>query len=256
MAKTIAIAGKGGTGKTTIAGLVIRWLKEHKTSPVLAVDADPNTNLNQVLGVEVAKTVGALREETLKKIDKIPAGVSKDSYLEYRIQELLVEASGFDLLAMGRQEGLGCYCSVNNMLRRYIDGLAGSYKYMVVDNEAGMEHLSRRTTKEIDFLLMVADPSPRGIETAARLRDLAKELELRVGEEVLIINRTPGGKLHSVLEKKVNEPELKLGAVIPEDKELAENDIQGKSIFELDEASVAFKELGKLMEQLLKVEGG
>lgn len=210
MVKTIAVAGKGGTGKTTLTGLIIRWLVEHKETPVLAVDADPNTNLNQVLGVQVENTIGSLREEILTKIDEIPAGVPKETFLEYRIQEILVEATDFDLLAMGRQEGPGCYCYINNVLRRYVDELADNYKTIVIDNEAGMEHLSRRTTREVDLLLMISGPSPRGIMTTQRLRELAKELDLEVKKTKLVVNRVKGGKLPELLEERVKQTSLEI----------------------------------------------
>ena len=176
MSYTIAVAGKGGTGKTTISSLVIRHFVRAGKTPVFAVDADSNFNLNDQLGVEVKSTIGASREEMKRKItaNEAPAGMSKDDWIEMQMPADLIEAEGFDLLVMGRPEGPGCYCAANNTLRRHLEILSGNYPVVVIDNEAGMEHLSRRTTAKIDLLLLVSEPSPIGIMTAARIRDLAQ----------------------------------------------------------------------------------
>jgi len=166
---TIALAGKGGTGKTTIGGLLVRFLKEHGMIPILAVDADANANLNEVLGLAIRDTLGEARE--MMKTD-VPPGMTKDLYMEMKVQQALVEAEGFDLIVMGRPEGPGCYCAANSLLSKFIERLVKNYAYLVIDNEAGMEHLSRLTTRDIDLLLVVSDASRRGIQAARRIYDL------------------------------------------------------------------------------------
>ena len=183
MTKTIAVAGKGGTGKTTVAALLIRYLVDNKKGSVLAIDADPSTNLNLALGVPLEETVGDIREETLQEVQggSSLSGMSKPDYLELRVNQAIVEEKGFDLLAMGRPEGPGCYCAANNMLRVCVDHLSKSYDYVVIDNEAGLEHLSRRTTRDVDLLLTVSDPTMRGIIAAGRAAKLIGELKTRTG---------------------------------------------------------------------------
>ncbi len=182
---TIAIAGKGGTGKTTVAALIIRWLSENKGRPILAVDADSNVNLNDLLGVPLKETIGNIREEMKDKDRRAcPGGMTKQQFLEYKIQSSLVETRPFDLMAMGRPEGPGCYCYANNLLRDILQTLAANYAYVVIDNEAGMEHLSRRTRQTIDYLLIVSDPSTRGIATAGRISRLLSELDTRVDKKI------------------------------------------------------------------------
>ena len=189
MSFTIAVSGKGGTGKTTLAGMIIRFLLDKGKGPILAVDADSNSNLNEVLGVKLRSTIGDARE-TMKK--DVPVGMTKDIWFEYKVQEALTEAKGFDLIAMGRPEGPGCYCAANTLARKCLDLLTGNYQYIVIDNEAGMEHFSRLTTRDVDLLFIVSDSSQRGILTASRIRDLIHELDLRIVREVLVINRVQG----------------------------------------------------------------
>ena len=196
MGFSIAVAGKGGTGKTSLCGLTIRYLIEKKHRAVLAVDADANSNLNDVLGVKVHATVGKLRETSLEAIKSTaprPGGMSMEQLFDYQIQQALIEANGFDLLVMGRPEGAGCYCAANNIIRKYMDKLADNYPYTVMDNEAGLEHLSRRTTQDTDLLLIISDSSVRGIMTAGRIGELVKELKLNVKRPVLIVNRVQDG---------------------------------------------------------------
>jgi CO dehydrogenase maturation factor len=190
----IAISGKGGVGKTTLAALTIRWLKERGKGPVLAVDADPNSNLNEPLGLPVAETIGDIREETQTALQNLPPSMTKEMYLSMRIQECIVESRGLDLLSMGRQEGPGCYCYINHLLRGYLDGLHKHYAHVVIDNEAGMEHLSRRTTQNVDALLIVSDLSQGSLQAAGRIRDLARKLQLKVGHSYLVLNRVAQGK--------------------------------------------------------------
>jgi len=246
--KTIAIAGKGGTGKTTIAGLAIRLLSEKKR-PILAVDADSNVNLNEVLGVELKETIGAIREEMKILGEKLPGGMSKQQFLEYKIQRSLVEGPLFDLIAMGRPEGPGCYCYANNLLRDILGTLSQNYEYVVIDNQAGMEHLSRRITQNIDDLLIISDPSPRGIRAAGKISRLVKELETRVKEKFLILNRVQSSVPASLKESIAGEG-LKLLSIIPEDKTLLEMDQQGKSIWEILANSPAYKAIVELCQKI------
>lgn len=190
MTFTVAVAGKGGVGKTTFAALTIRHLHEATKEVVLAVDADPNANLGAKLGTEPAKTLGSIREEMLARgEDEPPAGISKQEHLDYQIQLALMEGAGFDLLTMGRQEGPGCYCYVNNMLRSIVDSLSARYKYLVIDNEAGMEHLSRRTTRASDVMFVLCDHTKGSLSAAQRISQLADEMKIRISRKVLVFNR-------------------------------------------------------------------
>jgi len=242
MTFTIAVAGKGGTGKTTIAGILIS-----KLDRVLAIDADPNSNLNEVLGVKVEHTVGCVREKVL---EEPPGGMTKQEYMKFQLNKSLVEADNFDLLAMGRPEGAGCYCYANNLIRNYIDFASKDYKFVVMDNEAGLEHLSRRTTNYVDVLLIVSDPTVRGIKTAARVRDLSKEMKLKIGKIYLIVNRSV--KMDSGLKELITDLKLDLLAVLPEDEEIKKFDLQGKALVELDEKNQVVREIEKLKEKMLK----
>jgi len=240
MAKTIAVAGKGGTGKTLVAALLIKYIMENRLGTVLAIDADPSTNLNLALGVPVYETVGDIREEALQEIRSGSSlgGMSKPDYLDLKIQQSLVEERGFDLLAMGRPEGPGCYCAANNFLRLSIDRLSKSYDCVVIDNEAGLEHLSRRTTRDVDLLLTVSDPTMRGIIAAGRAAKLIGELDTRVGDIRLIVNRVPRDesgelKLTPELKQAIAENGLKLIGLIPEDPTVGEYDGKGLPLVEL-----------------------
>jgi len=228
MPTTIAVTGKGGTGKTTVAALTVRALVERGLTPVLAVDADPNLNLNAAFGVEVTATVGDVREEGLRKIDDLPAGMSKTEFLRYRTAQALVESEGFDLLAMGRPEGPGCYCYANNVLRACVDELASQYRFVVMDSEAGLEHLSRRTTRDVDLLVLLSDVSVRGVETAARALELIRELKTAVGRHMLVLTRTD--TVPPELETAVRARGLSIDATIPEDEELRRLDAAGKPL--------------------------
>lgn len=246
MSFTLAVAGKGGTGKTTLSALIVRYLKKYKKG-ILAVDADPNANLAEALGLKVEKTVGQVCEDMREA--KIPPGMSKDTYMEYHIQETLSESKDFDLLVMGRPEGPGCYCYANTLVRRYMDILAGSYSYVVMDNEAGLEHLSRRTTRNADVLLLIADPSLRGIMTAKKISDLADDLELKIARKVLIVNRVIN-KLPPALLKKIEEFELTLIGEIPEDSNVLEYEVEGRAIVDLPANSPAVCVLSEIMERI------
>ncbi len=239
MAFTIAFAGKGGTGKTTSAALTVRALHELGARSILAVDADPNSTLHEALGVEVERSVGEITEEMLEDAaSAMPGGMTKDAWLEYNLQRYVVEAPEFDLLSMGRPEGAGCYCYANNLVRGCIDDLQRSYEYVVMDNEAGLEHLSRRTTRDVDLLLFVSDPAVRGIRTIGRLSELADELKIVVGERYLIINRADHA-LDPTLEQAVAETGVSLLGTIPADNGITLCDLQGSGLFNLPAESVA-----------------
>jgi CO dehydrogenase maturation factor len=236
MPKVIAVAGKGGVGKTTLCGMLVRYLVETvKKGPVLAVDADPNSNLNEVLGVAAGATIGEARE--LMKKD-VPEGMTKDVWFEYKVQEAVIEAKGFDLLVMGRPEGQGCYCAANTLAKQSIDALKSNYTYVVVDNEAGMEHMSRLVTQDIDMLYVVSDGTPRGILTASRILELIGELHLNIQKTCTIINRLKE-KDGPVLQSIAAEKGIKNTALVRDDEELARADGEGKSIFQLPLDSVA-----------------
>jgi CO dehydrogenase maturation factor len=237
VATTIAVTGKGGTGKTTVAALTVRALVERSLTPVLAVDADPNMNLDAALGVTVAFTVGDVREEGLAKVDSLPAGMSKTEFLRYRTAQALVEAKGFDLLAMGRPEGPGCYCYANNVLRAAVDQVQAQYRFVVMDAEAGLEHLSRRTTRDVDLLLLLSDASVRGVETAARALKLITDLKTGVGRSMLVLTRVE--RVPPELEAAIRERGLHVEATIPEDDELRRLDAAGRPLVEVGPESPA-----------------
>jgi len=237
LAFTIAMAGKGGVGKTTLAGFMIRYLLEQDKKPILAVDADANSNLNEVLGLRVENTVGAAREEMKRGV---PTGMTKDVFMEMKVGEALVESEGFDLLVMGRPEGEGCYCAANTLLAGYIDKLSSNYPFIVIDNEAGMEHMSRLNAKEIDLLLIVSDTSRRGVQAAFRIDKLARELNLTIKKRGLILNRAKNDSL-DMLSEMFQDDGLKPAGTIPEDAELEEFDFRGKPSFYLPKENACLK---------------
>ncbi|MCX6004263.1 MAG: AAA family ATPase [Chloroflexi bacterium] len=233
MSVTIAVAGKGGVGKTAISAILVDFLSGKGT--VLAVDADPSTNLNEALGIDLVSTVGKTREKMTDEIKggRLTMAASKQEILDARIHESLVETPRFDLLAMGRPEGPGCYCAANHMIRFSIDKLAKSYDYIVMDCEAGLEHISRQTTKDIDFLLAVTDPTMRGLNTAIRLQKLAGEMRTNIKVGVLlVVNRLRNG-LPPEIKEAVAKSELGLFATIPEDPYISDLDIKGKPLITL-----------------------
>ena len=235
MTKTIAVAGKGGTGKTTISALVIDYLARNQRGAVLAIDADPSTNLNLALGVPLYDTVGDVREETATAVGggRALGGLSKWDYLDLRINEALVEEAAIDLLAMGRPVGPGCYCAANNILRTSVDRLSDAYDYVVIDNEAGLEHLSRRTTRDVDLLIIVSDPTLRGIIAAGRVAELIDELDTAVGTAYLIVNRVNGDDLPEPLKRAIAEQKLQLAGLLPADPAVNELDALGQPIVSL-----------------------
>lgn len=239
MNKVFALAGKGGVGKTTIGGMLVRYLVEEvKKGPVLAVDADPNSNLNETLGVAVRSTIGQARED-LKK--DVPTGMSKDNWVEYRVQEAVIEAKGFDLLVMGRPEGPGCYCAANSLAKKYIDALKSNYSFVVVDNEAGMEHMSRLVTQDVDVLYVVSDPTPRGILTVSRILSIIGELGLHIGKTEVVVNRADARNEGTVL-RAARERSIVIAGTVRNDDALLGNDAAGNSIFEPDRTSGALSD--------------
>ena len=252
MTSTIAVAGKGSTGKTTIAGLLIRRLAAAQAGPILAIDADPASNLNTVLDLPLEKTVGDVREETSEKAraNLLEAGIAKRDLLDYEINTSVVEGVGVDLLAMGRPEGPGCYCAANNMLRAIIDTIADSYPWVVIDNEAGLEHLSRRTTRDVDVLFIVSDATVRGITTAGRVAAMVTELDTKVGAHYLIVNRAPAG-LSPELRAAIEEHGLELLAVLPDDPQVAAFDAAGRPLVHLPADSAINAALQPVVETML-----
>jgi CO dehydrogenase maturation factor len=253
MTKTIAIAGKGGTGKTTVAALLIKFLSQRGL--VLAVDADPSTNLSQALGLPLdeSKTVGRIREKMTKDVSegRFSPTVTKPDYLFSKIMESLVESKGFDLLSMGRPEGPGCYCASNEFLRASLDKLVKDYKYnyIVMDCEAGMEHISRQTTRDVDVLVIMSDPTMKGVTTAARMNELIKELRSNVGKVGLIVNRVRG-ELSPEIKKAIGESGLEVIALIPEDPDMANLEMQGKPVTELPQNSPLQSKVKEIVEGL------
>ena len=246
----IAVSGKGGTGKTLVSSLLIKALSDTEKD-ILAIDADPDSNLPEALGVDVHKTVGDVREELKEDTAKgrIPAGMNKWDILDYKIMESIIETPNFDLLVMGRPEGSGCYCAVNNMLRRIIENLSSNYDVIIIDTEAGLEHLSRRTTQNVDVMLVVTDKSKRGILTAQRIGQLADELEIKFQELYLVLNRVNTENEEEIL-KKAKETGLEMAGVIYEDDEVTQYDIEGRPLVELPDESNTVKAVSGILSRI------
>ena len=226
---TIAMAGKGGVGKTTITGLLIGYLAGKKKGPVLAVDADANSNLNEVLGVEVETSLGAIREEMANAELKgtIPKGMTKAEYAEFKFNSALIEDDDFDMLVMGRTQGKGCYCYVNGVLQSQVAKYAKNYSYVVMDNEAGLEHVARGTLPHVDTMLLISDCSRRGIQAVARIAEMIEEMNLNPGQMGLIVNRAPGGVLNEGIKEEIAKHGLKLFGVLPHDEAVYDCDCEG-----------------------------
>ena len=254
MAKVIALAGKGGTGKTTTGGMLIKYLASRGKRPILAVDADANSNLNEVLGMDVYSTLGDIREEVaradLMEKSPIPAGMTKPEYMEMKLGDALSEGDDYDLLVMGRTQGKGCYCYVNGILQSELNRYINHYKYLVVDNEAGLEHIARGILPKIDVLLLVSDCSRRGIEAVARIRDMVKELKLDPPVVKLIVNRAPGGAINEGIKTAIAEHGLDLLAVLPQDNDVYELDTEGKPTSEVPETNPVKKALYSALDTL------
>jgi len=247
---SIALAGKGGTGKTSLACLIIRYLKNKKMVPILAVDADPNANLGESLGLKVEQTVGSMIAAFQNEKINITPGLTKDVYLEYKLNSILVEGNGFDLLTMGRGEGPECYCVPNHLLKKFTDSLAQNYAYIVMDNEAGMEHLSRKTTENVDVLLLISDHSVKGVRTLARIRELVTELKLVVKRQMVVINFVPG-QLAPAVADELARLEIQPAVLIPEDDLVSEADLEFRSLLDLPDTSRAVGAVSKLMAEVL-----
>jgi len=246
---SIALAGKGGTGKTTISGFLVKYLTARGKTPVLAVDADSNANLNEVLGLTVTETLGNAREEMKKGV--VPGSMTKDVFMSMKLEQAVVEAPGYDLVVMGQPEGAGCYCAANTLLTGFLERLTDNYPYMVIDNEAGMEHISRLTTKNVDILLIVSDTSRRGLQAAIRIHSLAKDLKIGVGESHIIINRCreyPSGDILNM----IKEAELNLAGTIPEDSTLYEYDLNGRPTIEMPFDNIVVKAAFDIFDRIVK----
>lgn len=247
MGYAVALGGKGGTGKTTVAGLLIKFMLDRGMKPVLAIDADSNSNLNEVLGVPLAQTLSDVREEMKTNV---PVGMTKDIYLEMKVEQALIEREGFDLIAMGRPEGPGCYCAANNLLSSLIDRLISNYPFIVIDNEAGMEHFSRLTQKDIDLLILMSDPSRRGLSAACRIAGLVKALPMRVSRTVLVINQ-----VREEPEKWPEDVDLVFGkeniSCLPADPMVSSFDLDGKPTAMLPEDAPVVKAAWEIFEKIL-----
>jgi CO dehydrogenase maturation factor len=248
MGYVIALAGKGGTGKTTIAALIVRALKEKKIGSILAIDADPNSNLGETLGVPAGESIGEILDNICVDPNKIPAGMTKERFIQHQVQTAIQEEDGFDLLNMGKPEGPGCYCYVNNVLRGLMTKLIKDYDYVVVDNEAGLEHLSRRTSRFADILIVVSDASNIGLKSAKRIIDLVNTLKFEVKRSFLLVNR-----FNQELQKnKIKETGLKYLGNLPQDAQIEQLSLSGKPIFDLKPDAQVLTALYSLGEQIWK----
>ena len=245
----VAVAGKGGVGKSTLSALMIKVIAERTRTVVMAIDADPNSNLGDKLGMNVEHTIGELREDLLRKAEELSASVSKHELVRYQMEMAKVEGSNFDLLTMGRPEGRGCYCYINNILRTFIDEAMDSYEYVVIDNEAGMEHLSRRTTKRMDVLLVVSDATKLGVETAKRILALAKGMEIDIGRSILVVNRVQGA-VERIVQQEINNAGFGSVVHLPYDRKVEELSITGSPVVQLDAASPFYRAVRELVSTL------
>jgi len=246
---SIALAGKGGTGKTTLAGMVIKYLVSKGKNPVLAVDADSNANLNEVLGLEISDTLGNAREEMKK--GQVPNGMTKDVFMSMKLEQAITETKNCDLVVMGQPEGAGCYCAANTLLTGFLERLTKNYPYIVMDNEAGMEHISRLTTHNVDVLLIVADTSRRGLQAATRIHQLAQDLKIGVGKSYLVINQVKDAPSDKVM-KIVEDVGLELIGTIPEDDTLYEFDLDGRPTIEMPEDNEAVKAAFAIFDKIIE----
>jgi CO dehydrogenase maturation factor len=261
MATTIALAGKGGVGKTTIAGMVIKYLAQTQSSAILAIDADPSSNLNMVLGLDLEWTVGDIREDMLVQVQQsllqrgaamgtLQGGMSKADYLDFEVRSSLAEGDRFDLIAMGRPEGAGCYCAVNHNLREVVDSISRSYRYVVIDNEAGMEHLSRRTTRDVEHMLMVSDPTQRGIVATERIARMIPDLDINVENVYLILNRVMGD-IPAPLMEKINSMGVNFLGAVPANSDLMQFEFSGRPLVELGDGSPVYQAVAGMIRGIL-----
>lgn len=261
MTTTIALAGKGGVGKTTLAALIVKYLVQTQPGSILAIDADPSSNFNLVLGLPLEWTVGDIRENMLGQVKSsltrggaamgtMPGGISKRDYLDYHVHSALAEGSRYDLIAMGRGEGPGCYCAVNHNLREVIDSISKHYAYVVIDNEAGMEHLARRTTRDVQHLLIASDPTPRGLVAARRIAELARELEISIEKVWLVVNRATEA-LPPESTQLLEGIAASYAGAVPADGSLAERDRFGRPLVDIEDASQSYLAVTGIMEKIL-----
>lgn len=269
MAKSIAVAGKGGTGKSTIAALIIlalrdRALRGHKSAegaqqtassgPILAIDADPDSNLGTMLGIETRRSVGDLREEVLEEIKNFPAGMSKAQYVESGLHQIIEEEKGFDIITMGKGEGSGCYCYLNNLIRKFSEDLFHAYSWIVMDNEAGLEHISRRTAANIDSLIVVVNDNPISLGTAKNIDHIIKYLKNDIGKKYIVTNMLKAGRRGQVLER-IKEIDMEYLGDVPFDPLLEDFVFQGKPLSELP-ASIAKESVEKFLVKIGGDHGG
>lgn len=250
MTKVIAMAGKGGTGKTTTSALLTKYLLKKKETPLLLVDADANANLNELLNLEVGLTLGQIRKE-LKA--ELPPNITRDQFMEMKIHQALIEESGFDLMVMGQPDGPGCYCAANQYLAMTMDKLAENYKYIIVDNEAGMEHLSRMNLRSIDYLLVTSDPSARGIMTAKRISDITEPLGLEIKKQYLLVNRAPQPvppALQEKIDEAVADSGMELGGIIPSSEALINQELNGESYLDLEDSSNVVQTVNTIFDKI------
>lgn len=251
MGKIIAVSGKGGVGKTIVSTLLLKWLNKLNITNILIIDADPNSCLPAALNVEYTKTVGDIREELLRNP---PAGMDKNLWFETKVFEITVQTKRFDLIVMGRPEGSGCYCFVNNLTREVIANVSTKYDYIIIDCEAGLEHLSRRTTADVDVMIIVSDTSEKGLITAKRIVELSKELEIKFKKIFFIVNRVKNDVDESTIENIIKKHKLniELLGILRESEEISRMDAEGIPIYYIDETTQIFEDFGKIVERLLE----
>ncbi len=253
MSYTIAMAGKGGTGKSTTATLIIRYITEELGKTVLAVDADPNATLGLSLGVEVKETIADIRDDVVEKKVKIPATMSKDRYIEYAIEECIVEENKYDLLTMGRPEGPKCYCYANNLLRKYLDKAEQSYPYIVIDTEAGMEHLSRRTTNDVDLLMIVFESTIIGVHTANRITELIDKLPIKIKDRIYVMCKVPARGVGEKVQAEISKYGFEISAKLPFNEEIFDHISSGESLLDISTENTVFTEIKNLMNKYIPV---